>query len=104
MILSPADFWQQRVEKFRDDSNVLDTILNYRSTQKGRSGLAEILLGMDVRDTGFKRFPLKARPRVVSYAVTFVLQTFDSRLVTYFENLKFRYIYMYNCLTDIYLD
>jgi hypothetical protein len=78
LILSPADFWK-RYEKFRDDPDVLATILNYQSHQKGRSGLAEILLGMSVRDTGLKKFPLKSRPRIVSYAITFVLSTYDSR-------------------------
>jgi len=79
LIVSPANFWQQNYQKFREDPDILGTILNYQSHQKGRSGLAEILLGMGVRDTGLKRYPLKARPRIVSYAITIVLQTFDPR-------------------------
>jgi hypothetical protein len=79
LIVSPANFWQQAYEKFREDPDILATILNYQSHQKGRSGLAEILLGMGVRDTGLKRNPLKARPRIVSYSVTIVLQAYDSR-------------------------
>ena len=54
-------------------------ILNYQSHEKGRSGLAEILLGMNVRETGLKVYPFQrtAGSRGLTYAVTIVLQRLD---------------------------
>lgn len=77
LIVSPANFWQQDFSKFQSDSDILSTILNYQIHQKGRSGLAEILLGMNVRETGLKRNPFKARQRIVSYAITIALKTYN---------------------------
>lgn len=77
LLVSPANFWQQDYSKFQSDPDIVNTILNYQIHQKGRSGLAEILLGMNVRETGLKRNPFKARQRVVTYAVTIVLRTYN---------------------------
>jgi len=77
LILSPASFWQGSVLKFQEDPDILSTILNYRSHQKGKSGLAELLLGMNVKETGLKRYPFRSRQRIVSYAVTIIFQRFD---------------------------
>lgn len=77
LIVSPANFWQGNYAKYQDDPDILGTILDYRSHQKGKSGLAELLLGMNVKETGLKRYPFRSRQRIVSYAVTIIFQRFD---------------------------
>lgn len=77
LLVSPANFWQQDYSKFQADPDIVTTVLNYQIHQKGRSGLAEILLGMNVRETGLKRNPFKARQRIVTYAITIALRTYD---------------------------
>jgi hypothetical protein len=77
LIVSPANFWQENYAKFLEDPDIVGTVLNYQSHQKGKSGVAELLLGMNVKETGLKRYPFKARQRIVSYAVTIVFKRFD---------------------------
>ncbi|ODM95859.1 Sterol regulatory element-binding protein cleavage-activating protein [Orchesella cincta] len=82
LLVSPANFWQRDYSKFQSDPDIVNTILNYQIHQKGRSGLAEILLGINVRDTGLKRHPFKARQRLVTYAVTIALRTYNEEFIT----------------------
>jgi hypothetical protein len=77
LLLSPANLWQQNRATFQDDSNLLGTIFNYQNIQKGKISLAEILFGMNMKDTGIKRYPLRTRQRLLQYAITLVLHHYD---------------------------
>ncbi|XP_068620764.1 sterol regulatory element-binding protein cleavage-activating protein [Battus philenor] len=81
LLLSPANLWQQNLQSFSLDSNIINTIYNYQTLQKGKASIAEMAFGMHLRDTGIKRYPLRARPRVLQYAVTIFYQEPKQRFI-----------------------
>ncbi|CAH2035548.1 unnamed protein product, partial [Iphiclides podalirius] len=92
LLLSPANLWQQNLQSFSLDANIVNTIYNYQSLQKGKASIAEMAFGMHLRDTGIKRYPLRARPRVLQYAVTIFYQDADERFINSLTN-KLRTLY-----------
>lgn len=40
-----------------------------------------MLLGMQLRDTGIKRYPIRVRPRIIQYAITIVLRQNDQNFI-----------------------
>ncbi|XP_050683751.1 sterol regulatory element-binding protein cleavage-activating protein-like [Leptidea sinapis] len=81
LLLSPANLWQQSLQTFSLDANMLNTIFNYHSIHKGKTSIAEMAFGMQLRDTGIKRYPLRARPRVLQYAVTVFYQQAEQSFI-----------------------
>lgn len=51
-----------------------------------------MLLGMQLRDAGFKRYPIRNRPRVIQYAITLVLRENDQK---YLSSLKDKLMTLY---------
>ncbi|KAG8228658.1 hypothetical protein J437_LFUL008309 [Ladona fulva] len=92
LLLSPANLWQQDKGTFQADPTLLSTIFNYQSIQKGKISLAELLFGMNMKDTGIKRYPLRTRQRTVQYAVTLILKVYDP---IYLDGLKQKLNSMY---------
>lgn len=45
--------------------------------QKGKISLAEIMFGMNLKETGIKRYPIRIRQRILQYAVTIYLREYD---------------------------
>ncbi|XP_022907413.1 sterol regulatory element-binding protein cleavage-activating protein [Onthophagus taurus] len=82
LVLSPANFWHQDVQSFVQDSNIINTIFNHQTLQKGKSSLADMLFGMHLSDTGIKRYPLRNRRRILQYAITLFLKEYDETYVT----------------------
>ncbi|GLV41628.1 SREBP cleavage activating protein [Carabus blaptoides fortunei] len=82
LVLSPANFWQQNVQQFNQDSHLLTTIFNHQNIQKGKTSLAEILFGMNMKETGIKRYPLRIRQRILQYAITMVFKQYDEEYIT----------------------
>ncbi|KAH8372904.1 hypothetical protein KR009_007686 [Drosophila setifemur] len=85
LLLSPANLWTQNSQNFTRDTNILNTIFQYHNLQKSKVSAAEMLFGLPMQDTGFKRYPLRARSRIIQYALTLVLKQND---VEYLETLK----------------
>ncbi|KAH8367195.1 hypothetical protein KR084_007635 [Drosophila pseudotakahashii] len=85
LLLSPANLWTQNAQNFTRDTNILNTIFQYHNLQKSKVSAAEMLFGLPMQDTGFKRYPLRARSRIIQYALTLVLKHND---VEYLETLK----------------
>ncbi|KAF4532599.1 hypothetical protein B566_EDAN013377 [Ephemera danica] len=92
LLLSPANLWQQNRATFQEDPNLLGTIFNYQNLQKGKISIAEMLFGMNLKDTGIKRYPLRSRQRLLQYSITIVLQHYDPQFI---EGLKHKLISMY---------
>ncbi|OXU21849.1 hypothetical protein TSAR_009631 [Trichomalopsis sarcophagae] len=92
LILSPANLWQRSIEAFNQDTNLIGTIFSYQNLQKGKISTAEMLFGMNLKETGVKRYPLRVRQRILQYAVTMFLKEYDpiflkglkQRLITYY--------------------
>ncbi|CAH0703483.1 unnamed protein product [Spodoptera exigua] len=81
LLLSPANLWQQNLQSFSLDANIINTVYNYQNLQKAKVSIAEMAFGMQLRETGIKRYPLRARPRVLQYAVTIFYQQPDQRYI-----------------------
>lgn len=92
LVLSPANLWNQDVEKFTVDNSILTTIFNHHSFQKGKTSIAEMLFGMHIFDTGIKRYPLRIRQRILQYAVTLFFKEYDERFITGLHN-KLKSVY-----------
>ncbi|CAH4038841.1 unnamed protein product [Pieris brassicae] len=82
LLLSPANLWQQNLQSFSLDANIVNTIYNYQNIIKGKASIAEMAFGMHLRDTGIKRYPLRSRPRVLQYAVTIFYEQIDRRFIS----------------------
>ncbi|XP_039502417.1 sterol regulatory element-binding protein cleavage-activating protein [Drosophila santomea] len=85
LLLSPANLWTQNSQNFTRDTNILNTIFQYHNLQKSKVSAAEMLFGLPMQDTGFKRYPLRARSRIIQYALTLVLKHND---MEYLNTLK----------------
>lgn len=81
LVLSPANFWQQDVQRFTQDKSPLSTIFSYQDFQKGATSTAEMLLGMPLKNTGVKRYPVRSRQRLIQYALTLFYKTYDERFI-----------------------
>ncbi|ENN74406.1 hypothetical protein YQE_08991, partial [Dendroctonus ponderosae] len=77
LVLSPANFWQQDINQFSQDSAILTNIFSHHRYHKGKVSTAEVLFGMPLRDTGIKRYPLRHRQRIIQFAVTLFFKDFD---------------------------
>lgn len=47
-----------------------------QNLQKGKISVAELLFGLNLKDTGMKRYPLRKRQRIIQFAVTLVYQQY----------------------------
>ncbi|EFN85276.1 sterol regulatory element-binding protein cleavage-activating protein [Harpegnathos saltator] len=81
LVLSPANLWQQSIELFSQDTNLINTIFSYQNFQKGKISLAEVMFGMNLKETGVKRYPIRIRQRVLQYAVTIYLKEYDHEFI-----------------------
>ncbi|XP_054005526.1 sterol regulatory element-binding protein cleavage-activating protein [Hylaeus anthracinus] len=81
LVLSPANLWQRSIELYTQDTNLINTIYSYQNLQKGKISLAEIMFGMNLKETGVKRYPIRLRQRILQYAVTIFLKDYDSNFI-----------------------
>lgn len=81
LVLSPANLWQQSMELFAQDTNLINTIFSYQNLQKGKISLAEVMFGMNLKETGIKRHPVRVRQRILQYAVTIYLKEYDNEFI-----------------------
>uniref|UniRef100_A0A182Q249 Sterol regulatory element-binding protein cleavage-activating protein n=1 Tax=Anopheles farauti TaxID=69004 RepID=A0A182Q249_9DIPT len=92
LMLSPANLWQQNIQNFNKDSNLLNTVYVNHNLQKTKVSNAEMLFGISLRDTGVKRYPMRVRPRIIQYAVTLILRENNPAFI---ESLKEKLIRAY---------
>ncbi|XP_073814075.1 SREBP cleavage activating protein [Musca autumnalis] len=85
LVLSPANLWGQSIQNFTGDANILNTVFQYHNLQKTKVSTSEMLFGLPMQDTGFKRYPLRARSRIIQYAITLILKQNDRE---YIQSLK----------------
>ncbi|XP_057669647.1 sterol regulatory element-binding protein cleavage-activating protein isoform X1 [Diorhabda carinulata] len=86
LILSPANLWNQDVQEFSQDSSLLTTIFNHHTFQKGKTSISDMVFGMQLFDTGIKRYPLRSRQRIMQYALTLFFKEYDSVFVEGLRN------------------
>ncbi|XP_055390295.1 sterol regulatory element-binding protein cleavage-activating protein [Condylostylus longicornis] len=86
LVLSPANFWNQDIHNFSKDGNILNSIFQHHSYQKGKVSVAEMLLGIPMQDTGLKRYPVRSRSRIIQYAITLVLKQYDKNFLKSLKN------------------
>lgn len=59
--------------------------------QKSKVSTAEMVFGLPIQDTGFKRYPLRSRPRIVQYAVTLILKQYDPDFIQSLKQKLLKY-------------
>ncbi|XP_054271772.1 sterol regulatory element-binding protein cleavage-activating protein [Macrosteles quadrilineatus] len=92
LLLSPANLWQLDMHRYHDDTNLINTIYNHQNLQKGKISLAELLFGLNLKDTGIKRYPLRKRQRIIQFAVTLVYLHYEK---SYVDGLRERLSKLY---------
>uniref|UniRef100_W4VSE5 Sterol regulatory element-binding protein cleavage-activating protein n=1 Tax=Corethrella appendiculata TaxID=1370023 RepID=W4VSE5_9DIPT len=98
LILSPANLWQQNIQTFNQDRDLLNTIFHHHNLQKSKVSTAEMLFGMVIRDTGLKRYPMRVRSRIVQYALTIVLRENNPEFI---NSLREKLIKQYPLYQDV---
>ncbi|XP_034937931.1 sterol regulatory element-binding protein cleavage-activating protein [Chelonus insularis] len=86
LVLSPANVWQQSIEMFNRDNDLIGKIFSYQNLQKGKISLAEIVFGMNLKETGVRRYPVRVRQRILQYAVTVFLKEYNPRFINGLKN------------------
>ncbi len=82
LLLSPANFWRADLEAFRQDTTFLDTIFTYKNTVDVRgSSMADLLFGVPLKDSGLKKYPVKTRSRVLTFALTLILKSQPEKML-----------------------
>ncbi|NXR55509.1 SCAP protein, partial [Hippolais icterina] len=80
LLLSPGNFWQNDLERFNADPDIIKTIHQHEpKTLQTSATLKDLLFGLPGRYSGVN---LYNRRRVVSYTVTLGLQRYDSRFLS----------------------
>ncbi|XP_076236809.1 SREBP cleavage activating protein isoform X2 [Calliopsis andreniformis] len=95
LVLSPANLWQRSIELYAQDTNLINTIYSYQNLQKGKISLAEIMFGMNLKETGIKRYPIRLRQRVLQYAVTIYLKDYDPEFIKGLQNKLKTYYHLH---------
>lgn len=75
--VSPAAIWNENFNKFHQDGNILRAIFDKYSEILNASVLREILFGVPWKETGIKKFLMRTRQRVLTYAITVVYSSFN---------------------------
>ncbi|XP_012541992.1 sterol regulatory element-binding protein cleavage-activating protein [Monomorium pharaonis] len=95
LVLSPANLWQQSIELFAQDTNLINTIFSYQNFQRGKISLAEVMFGMSLKETGVKRYPARVRQRILQYAVTIYLKKYDKEFIKGLQNRLRTYYHLH---------
>ncbi|XP_052826909.1 sterol regulatory element-binding protein cleavage-activating protein [Octopus bimaculoides] len=80
LILSPANLWNSDSNQFKSDDKFIKTV-----TQKFGQPLdtpptiQDILFGVPWKETGVKRFYIRNRQRIISFAVTIIFKSYNQK-------------------------
>ncbi|KAK9297624.1 hypothetical protein QLX08_008761 [Tetragonisca angustula] len=100
LVLSPANLWQRSIELYAQDTNLISTIYSYQNLQKGKISLAEIMFGMNLKETGIKRYPIRLRQRILQYAVTIYLKDYDPEFLKGLQHRLKSYYHLHQIEND----
>ncbi|XP_069778251.1 sterol regulatory element-binding protein cleavage-activating protein isoform X2 [Narcine bancroftii] len=79
LLVSPANFWKNSRDLFDSDPDILGTIHQHEpKTLQTSASLKDLLFGVPGKHSGVN---LHNRKRVVSYAITLILQEYHSRFL-----------------------
>ncbi|XP_074658756.1 sterol regulatory element-binding protein cleavage-activating protein-like [Tubulanus polymorphus] len=80
LIVSPAGLWQRNRQTFQFDGEILKTISRAVWTSLNSCPLLkDVVFGVPWKNTGVPRYFLRNRQRIINFAVTLVLKTYDPR-------------------------
>lgn len=100
LVLSPANLWQRSIELYAQDTNLINTIYSYQNLQKGKISLAEVMFGMNLKETGIKRCPIRLRQRILQYAVTIYLKDYDPEFIKGLQHRLKSYYHLHQTQND----
>lgn len=86
LVLSPTYVWKQDYNTFQHDSQLLMSIFNQKDETSNSYYLREILFGVPWKETGIKKFCVRNRQRVITFAITIVLNKWEPSLVHSLED------------------
>lgn len=75
LVVSPGNFWRLDQNVFREDEHFLDTLFAFKNPVEVRSSVSDLLFGIPLKDSGLKKYPVKTRSRVLTYAITIILKS-----------------------------
>ncbi|ELU06614.1 hypothetical protein CAPTEDRAFT_96666 [Capitella teleta] len=82
LVVSPANLWNKDRVKFAADGEIIKTVLQqFGEPLDTPPGVKDILFGVPWKDTGLKRYYIRNRQRVISFAVTIVFKEYDPKFI-----------------------
>ncbi|XP_071946815.1 sterol regulatory element-binding protein cleavage-activating protein-like [Antedon mediterranea] len=86
LVISPAALWKNDLKEFSEDNDLVETI--YRHLKKKSieaTNIKDVLFGIPSKYSGINRFYIRSRQRLITYAVTLVLKSYNESFIL---NLK----------------
>ncbi|XP_006824493.1 sterol regulatory element-binding protein cleavage-activating protein-like, partial [Saccoglossus kowalevskii] len=82
LMISPSLIWEKGVTQFLNDKALIESIYKFQGkTIETSPNLKDLLFGIPWKFSGISRFYMRNRQRVISYAVTLVLQSYNSSFI-----------------------
>lgn len=76
LVLSPANLWNVDSSSFREDAELMKTITQkFGQTLDTPPNVLDILFGIPWKATGLKKYYLRNRRRIISFAVTIIFKS-----------------------------
>ena len=95
LLLSPANVWQNDMNKFLQDSTIIKTLYSIKdlASLDSSGSLREVLFGVPWMETGIKRMYVRTRQRTITYAVTLIFSKYNYQYLNGLESfLKEKYL------------
>ena len=83
LMLSPANIWQNDINKFLQDSTIIKTMYSIKDLVSPHSSgsLRDILFGVPWMETGIKRLYVRTRARTITFAITIVFSEYNQEFI-----------------------
>ncbi|KAG8189219.1 hypothetical protein JTE90_013751 [Oedothorax gibbosus] len=92
LMISPSSIWQNDINKFKDDPDIIKTIFTRKDSTVDLSSFRDILFGVPFKETGIKKLFLRNRPRIITYAFTIAFKKYNANyLKGLSDHFKSRY-------------
>ena len=83
LVVSPALIWHRDPQRFLQDPHIFDSLFGLRETK-------ELFFGLPWRETGLRKSSDKNQHRVLSYAVSLLLEKYDTNYIKSLEDALVR--------------
>ncbi|XP_033127838.1 sterol regulatory element-binding protein cleavage-activating protein-like isoform X2 [Anneissia japonica] len=82
LIVSPAALWKNDMKVFSEDEDLVETIYSHLKKKSSETtNIKDVLFGIPGKFSGIHRFYIRSRQRLITYAVTLVLKSYNESFI-----------------------